>query len=91
MPNFAKLIQGGRFLIAVVAPSQGKKTLIERALEDEPASPVKYRVEAIDELGHLLVNPPRDDEDRRVPGTRPSSSEPDDATGRAAARGGITR
>ena len=58
VPNFAKLIQGGKFMVAVVAPSAGKKALIERALGDEPTSPVKYRVVAIDELGHLLVNPP---------------------------------
>jgi hypothetical protein len=58
VPNFAKLIQSGRFVIAIVTPTQGKKTLIERALADEPASPVKYRVEVLDELGHLLINPP---------------------------------
>jgi len=58
VPNFAKLIQSGRFVIAIVTPAEGKKTLIERALADEPASPVKYRVEVVDELGHLLVNPP---------------------------------
>jgi hypothetical protein len=58
VPNFAKLIQGGRFMVAIVAPSPGKKALTLRALEDEPAGPVKYRVEAIDELGHLLINPP---------------------------------
>jgi hypothetical protein len=58
VPNFAKLIQGGRFVITIVTPSSGKKTLIERALAEEPASPVRYRVEVVDDLGHLLINPP---------------------------------
>lgn len=58
VPNFAKLIQSGRFVVAVVTPTPGKKALIERALAEEPASPVKYRVEVVDELGHLLINPP---------------------------------
>lgn len=58
VPNFAKLIQSGRFVIAIITPTQGKKTLIERAIADEPASPVKFRVEVLDELGHLLINPP---------------------------------
>jgi len=83
VPNFAKLIQSGRFVVAIATPSEGKKTLLQRALAEEPPSPVRYRVEVLDELGHLLINPPTKlrsaISDREIPAHQAEEEDRDEA------------
>ena len=80
VPNFAELIQSGRFVVAIVTPSEGKKRLLVQALGEEHRSPVRYRVEAMEELGRLLINMPR-------PMTRNEEDESEDDAGNEEALG----
>ena len=53
-PAFARLIQRGNFVIAIIAPSRGKVEAIKAALLAEPPSPVRFRVEVVPEMEGLL-------------------------------------
>jgi hypothetical protein len=54
-PDFAELIQEGRFLIAIATPTEEKTRAVVRELEDRDCTPVRFRVETVPELLPLLV------------------------------------
>jgi hypothetical protein len=70
---FSRLIQRGNFVVAIVTPTEAKASEIKAALMTEPASFVRFRIEAVAELGELLTHRGRlkqgrrPNEDRRRP------------------------
>ena len=56
LPAFARLIQRGNFVIAIIAPSPAKVEAIKAVLSDEAPGPVRFRVEAVRELEELLIH-----------------------------------
>jgi hypothetical protein len=56
LPAFARLIQRGNFVLAIIAPSPAKVEAIKAVLSDEAPGPVRFRVEAVPELGELLLH-----------------------------------
>jgi hypothetical protein len=56
LPAFARLIQRGNFVIAILAPSPAKVEAVKAVLSDEAPGPVRFRVEAVRELGELLLH-----------------------------------
>ena len=54
-PAFTRLIQRGNFVIAIIAPTKGKVEGIKAALSAEAPNPVRYRLEAVEELENLLT------------------------------------
>ena len=76
LPDFTRLIQRGNFVNAVIAPTVAKAEAIKAALLDEAPGFIRYRVEAVEELGELLVHR------GRLRGARPekkTTDEDDDA------------
>jgi hypothetical protein len=55
LPAFSRLIQRGSFVIAIISPSPAKAEATKAALSDEAPGPVRFRVEAVHELGELLI------------------------------------
>jgi hypothetical protein len=55
IPSFFRLIQSGRFLIAIVTASSQKKADIEDVLRRRARGSVRFRVEVITELMPLLL------------------------------------
>jgi hypothetical protein len=66
LPAFARLIQRGNFVLAIIAPSSAKVEAITPVLSDEAPGPVRFRVEAVPELGELLLHRGRLDHRGRV-------------------------
>jgi hypothetical protein len=56
LPDFTRLIQRGNFVNAIIAPTVAKAEAIKAALLDEAPGFIRYRVEAVEELGELLVH-----------------------------------
>ena len=56
--DFAALIQQGRFLIAIVTPTEEKSRAVRAELEKDGPSPVRFRVETVEELFPVLVESP---------------------------------
>jgi hypothetical protein len=55
--DFARLIEAGRFLIAIAAPTEEKARAVIEELERRGPSPVRFRVEHVPELFPLLLEP----------------------------------
>jgi hypothetical protein len=56
LPAFAKLLQGGHFIVTVVTPTETKAAEIKIALSTEPPTPVRFRIEPVSELAELLTH-----------------------------------
>lgn len=56
LPTFAKLIQGGHFILTIVTPTEAKAAEIRAALSLEPPSPVRFRIHPVPELAELLTH-----------------------------------
>ena len=56
LPAFTRLIHGGRFVVAVLTPSEQKQTLIRTAVEADPPRFAKIRLAVVPELQDILVN-----------------------------------
>lgn len=56
VPAFARLLQRGKFVIAIIAPGEAKVEQVKAALTDEAPGNALYRIEAAPELGELLVH-----------------------------------
>jgi hypothetical protein len=56
LPAFARTIQRGSFVIAIISPSPAKVEATKAALSDEAPGPVRFRVESVPELGELLLH-----------------------------------
>jgi hypothetical protein len=76
LPEFTRLIQRGNFVNAIIVPTVAKAEAIKAALLNEAPGFIRYRVEAVEELGELLVHR------GRLRGARPekrTTEEDDDA------------
>jgi hypothetical protein len=56
LETFTQLIQGGRFVVAVLTPTEQKQWLVRTAVEADPPEFVKIRLEVVPELQDILVN-----------------------------------
>ena len=56
LPAFTRLIQRGRFVVAILTPNAEKKTLIRTLIEADPPTFAKIRIEVVPELQDVLVN-----------------------------------
>ena len=56
LPAFARLIQRGNFVIAMITPGGAKSEQVRAALMDEPPANVRYRIEGVPDLGELLLH-----------------------------------
>lgn len=54
LPAFSQVIQKGRFVLAIVAPTEAKVEEIKIALLAQPPSPVLFRIQAHPDLAELL-------------------------------------
>lgn len=72
LPAFTGLIQRGNFVNAIIAPTEAKAEAIKAALKNEPPGFIRYRVEAVEELGELLVHR------GRLKGTKPERDHEED-------------
>ena len=86
LPAFTRLIQRGNFVNAIIAPTVAKAEAIKAALLNEAPGFIRYRVEAVEELGELLVHrgrlrgarpakPTDEDDDQAEADTRPDAGE----------------
>lgn len=55
IPGFVKLIQAGRFSVALATPTEGKRRLIEAAVQSQLKGKTHFRVEVVPELTTLLL------------------------------------
>ena len=56
LPSFTRLIQRGKFVVAILTANEEKKALIRKQIEADPPTFAKIRIEAIPELQDILVN-----------------------------------
>jgi hypothetical protein len=70
---FARLIQRGRFLIAILTPGEEKKSLIRAAIEANPPNLVKIRIDVVRELADILINRMKIRPTSRKPGKHKNS------------------
>jgi hypothetical protein len=56
LPAFARLIQKGNFVIGIITPTVAKAEAVKAALSDDSPGNVRYRIEAVPELGELLLH-----------------------------------
>jgi hypothetical protein len=86
LPAFSQVIQKGRFVVAIVAPTEAKVEEIKIALLAEPPSPVFFRIEAHSDLAELLSRRGRlkDDRARKQKPAQVEANAPTPATGQSA-------